>query len=433
MSLIETEGVETVSESKRTKGFWSIFALWAGFSIVITNFLLGSLTIEAGITYGLIAAVLSILAVGVIVYFGTRIAAAEGTAGTTAMRAPFGIQGRVIPAIAVVIAGVGWFGVQTGIVAQSTQLILADFGLDLPFTLLAAVLGLLMAVVAIFGYRWIEWLNRLAVPVMTILLALVVYQIWANYTVDFGATGPGEMSFWVALNVFPAATAAFLIVAMDYGRYGSASNPSSPSYGASAAWVVFCLVLAVIGIMAAAVAGTWNPVDIMVELGLGSVGLLLLILGSATTNVTNVYIGGIGLSQISGTDRLYMTTLSGVIGTVLAMSGIFSFGGIQSFLGALTITLVPTTGVLLVHYYIIEGGLDTDHLFDTSGKYWYFKGWNPAAVIAWFVAAAYAILAPEWVVPALSSAIVAGVIYYALNDPIGERIETRTADPSQAD
>lgn len=433
MSLIETEGVDTVPESKRTKGFWQIFALWAGFSIVITNFLLGSLTVEAGITYGLIAAVFSILAVGVIVYFGTKIAAAEGTAGTTAMRAPFGIQGRVIPAVAVVIAGVGWFGVQTGIVAQSSQLILADFGLNLPFEVLAAVLGLLMAVVAIFGYRWIEWLNRLAVPVMTVLLALVVYQIWANYTIDFAGAGSGEMSFWVALNVFPAATAAFLIVAMDYGRYGSSSNPSSPSYGATVAWIGFCVVLAVIGIMAAAVAGTWNPVDIMVELGLGSVGLLLLILGSATTNVTNVYISGIGLSQITGIKRLHMTTAAGVIGTILAMAGIFSFGGIQSFLGALTITLVPTTGILLVHYYVVEGGIDTGQLFDTSGKYWYVKGWNPTAVIAWAVGAAYAILAPEWVVPALTSAVIAGVIYYGLHSPISARIGTETAETTGAD
>ncbi len=433
MALIETEGVDAVPTEKRTKGFWQIFALWAGFSIVITNFLLGSLTVEAGLTYGTIAAVLSILVVGVIVYFGTRIAAAEGTAGTTAMRAPFGVQGRVIPAIAVVIAGVGWFGVQTGIVAQSTQLILADLGVDLPFALLAAVLGVLMATVAVFGYRWIEWLNRLAVPVMTVLLALVVYQIWANYTVDFAGAGSGEMSFWVALNVFPAATAAFFIVAMDYGRYGSASKPSSPSYGATTAWIIFCLVLAVIGIMAAAVAGTWNPVDIMVELGLGSVGLLLLILGSATTNVTNVYIGGIGLSQISGTNRVYMTILSGAIGTVLAMVGIFSLGGIESFLGALTITLVPTTGILLVHYYLVEGGIDTDHLFDRNGKYWYLKGWNPSALIAWLVAAAYAVLAPEWVVPALSSAIVAGILYYTLNDPILDRLDIRTTEPTNLD
>lgn len=61
------------------------------------------------------------------------------------------------------LATVGWFGVQTGIVAASTQEILANFGVSLPFWLLAGVFGVIMASVAVVGYEWIEWLNRIAV------------------------------------------------------------------------------------------------------------------------------------------------------------------------------------------------------------------------------------------------------------------------------
>lgn len=429
MSLIETEGVESIPEEKRTKGFWQIFALWAGFAIVITNFLLGSLTVNAGLTVGFAAAVISIVAVGVIVYFGTKIAASEGTAGTTAMRAPFGIQGRVIPSLAMVLATVGWFGVQTGIVASSAQEILANFGISLPFWLLAGVLGILMASVAVVGYEWIEWLNRIAVPIMTILLGLVVYQIVANYGISI-AGGEG-MSFWAALNVFPAATAAYLLVAMDYGRYGSSESPSRPSWGATLAWVVFAIALAGIGILAAAAAGTWDPVQIMIELGLGSVGLLLLVAGSWTTNVTNVYAGGIALSQVTGFDRFKTTIGVGLIGAGLAIGGIYSIGGIQGFLSALTVTLVPTTGVLLVHYYLTDDGFDADELFNVGGKYWYYRGWNPAAVLAWIVGAGFAVVAPAWSVPALSSAVIAGGIYYGLKSPVDDWLTVgtgRTAD-----
>jgi cytosine permease len=436
MALIETEGVDVIPESERTRGFLQIFTIWAGFSIVITNFLLGSLTVGAGLWTGIAAVVVSIVLVGVIVYLGTHIAAEEGTAGTTAMRAAFGVNGRAIPALATVLATVGWFGVQTGIVASSTQGILTNFGISFPymFEILALVLGLLMASVAVFGYQWIEWLNRIAVPIMTILLALVVYQIATQYGVDLSGGGGGGMSFWAALNVFPAATAAFLIVAMDYGRYGSPDEPGKASLGATAAWIVFGVALAVIGILAALAAGDWNPVNIMVELGLGWVGLLLLVAGSWTTNVTNVYVGGIALSQLTGMERVKMTTLTGGIGTVLAIAGIFSFGGINAFLGALTITLVPTTGVLLVHYYLFEHGFDQQALFQRGGKYWYLSGWHPAAVVAWFVGAVYAIWANGWIpglsgapylVPALTSAIVAGVIYFGLKDPVENWIRDR--------
>lgn len=438
MALIETEGVDVIPESERNRGFWQILTIWAGFSIVITNFLLGSLTVGAGLVSGIAAVVISIILVGAIVYLGTIIAAKEGTAGTTAMRAAFGINGRAIPALATVLATVGWFGVQTGIVASSTQGILTNFGIEFPymFEILALVLGLLMASVAIFGYEWIEYLNKIAVPIMTILLALVVYQIVTQFGVDFSASG-GGMSFWTAMNVFPAATAAFLIVAMDYGRYGSSEEPEKAARGATIAWVIFGIALAAIGILAAIAAGDWNPVNIMVELGLGWVGLLLLVAGSWTTNVTNVYVGGIALSQLTGLDRAQMTILTGVIGTVLAIVGIFSFGGITAFLSALTITLVPTTGIILVHYFLFEKGFDSDALFQRRGKYWYFSGWHPAAVVAWFIGAVYAIWANGWIpglngapflVPALTSAIVGGAIYFALKNPVESWISNRSAD-----
>jgi cytosine permease len=433
MSLIETEGVDTIAESERNRGFLDLFIIWAGFNIVISNFLIGSLSVGAGLVAGFVATSLSLVLVSAIVYLGTNIAAKEGTAGTTAMRAPFGIQGRVIPSIAMVLATVGWFGVQTGLVASSAEEILANFGFDVPFLLLAAVLGVVMASVAVFGYDWIEWLNRLAVPVMVLLLGLVTYQIFANYSATLGSGSETTMSFWAALNLFPAAMAAFLIVSMDYGRYGDYTDPTKPSLGASAATLFPVVLLAGIGILAASAAGTWNPVQIMIELNLGSVGLLLLILGSWSTNVTNVYAGGIALSQITGMKRVTMTALTGVIGTGLAMGGIFSVGGITSFLSSLTITLVPTTGILLAHYYGFKRGFDADDLFNTGGQYWYLRGWNPTAVLAWAVGAAFAVLAPAWSVPALSSAVVAGGIYYALKSPVDGWIEERTGASQAAD
>lgn len=111
-----------------------------------------------------------------------------------------------------------------------------------------------MASVAIFGYEWIEWLNKIAVPIMSVLLALVIYQIVTNY--GFRVSGESGMSFWTALNVSPAATAAYLLVSIEYGRYGDATNPNVPSWGVTLAWFVIAVVLAGIGILAAAATGT---------------------------------------------------------------------------------------------------------------------------------------------------------------------------------
>jgi cytosine/uracil/thiamine/allantoin permease len=38
---LEQRGVEVVPKDERTVGFWDLFVIWGGFSIIMTNFLLG--------------------------------------------------------------------------------------------------------------------------------------------------------------------------------------------------------------------------------------------------------------------------------------------------------------------------------------------------------------------------------------------------------
>ena len=38
---LEQRGVEVVPKDERTVGFWNLFVIWGGFSIIMTNFLLG--------------------------------------------------------------------------------------------------------------------------------------------------------------------------------------------------------------------------------------------------------------------------------------------------------------------------------------------------------------------------------------------------------
>ena len=38
---LEQRGVGAVPKDERTVGFWNLFVIWGGFSIIMTNFLLG--------------------------------------------------------------------------------------------------------------------------------------------------------------------------------------------------------------------------------------------------------------------------------------------------------------------------------------------------------------------------------------------------------
>lgn len=126
ISLTETEGVDEIQREAEPKILTGLRDLgW--FFDCHHEFSARTVAVNAGLYIGFAAAVISILDIGAVVYLGTRIAATEATSRTTVMCAPFGIRGRVIPSLAVVLATVGWFGIQTGIIVASSQEVLANW------------------------------------------------------------------------------------------------------------------------------------------------------------------------------------------------------------------------------------------------------------------------------------------------------------------
>lgn len=71
--------------------------------------------------------------------------------------------------------------------------------------------------------------------------------------------------------------AAALILGADYGRYVKSQRAT---LGAPLSVILFFAIIAILGIVSAAVAGNWDPVQIFVRLGLGAFGLLMLILAA---------------------------------------------------------------------------------------------------------------------------------------------------------
>src|ERR671916_668856 len=382
---LEQRGVEIVPKGERTVGFWDLFIIWGGFSIIMTNFLLGALGVSIGIVPAIIAHMIGILIVAGVVWLGTILGSEQGIAGTVAMRSAFGINGRYIASVVMFVVGVGWFGVQTGMVGAAAYEIVKNLVPAIAFTprVWMVITGVLMAAVAIFGYKAIVWLNRIAIPGLIVLLVWLTYKIVTVYgdkLASFEATG--EMSFFAVINLLPAGMAAALIL----------------------------------GVVSAAVAGNWDPVQIFVSLGLGVFGLLMLILAAWTTNVTNIYVASLALSNMSGWLRVRTSVIASVVGILLALGGIYSFQGLVNYLTLITALLIPTTGVLVVDYFIRNRRqILADDLFkNEDSAYWFHRGWNIRAVVAWASGAIVTFAVPDSWIPAISAMIVSGVAYYLL-------------------
>jgi cytosine permease len=410
---LEQRGVEIVPKGERTVGFWDLFIIWGGFSIIMTNFLLGALGVGIGIGPAIFAHMLGILIVAGVVWLGTILGSEQGIAGTVAMRSAFG---RYIASIVMFVVGVGWFGVQTGMVGSAAYEIVKDLVPAIAFTprVWMVIMGVLMAAVGIFGYRAIVWLNRIAIPGLIVLLIWLTYKIVTVYSDKLASfQASGDMTFFAVINLLPAGMAAALILGADYGRYVKSQRAT---LGAPLSVIVFFAIVAILGVVSAAVAGNWDPVQIFVSLGLGAIGLLMLILAAWTTNVTNIYVASLALSNMSGWLRVRTSIIASVVGILLALGGIYSFQGLVNYLTLITALLIPTTGVLVVDYFIRNRRqMLADELFKKEDSaYWFYKGWNIRAVVAWATGAIVTVAVPEFWIPAVSAMIVSGVVYYLL-------------------
>lgn len=413
---LEQRGVETVPKDEQIYGFWDLFLVWGGFSIVLTNFLLGSLGVSIGIGPAILAHIIGILIIAGVVWLGTLLGSGQGIAGTVAMRSAFGINGRYIASVVMFVVGIGWFGVQTGIVGSASYEIMNDIAPAIAFTpkVWMMITGVLMATVAIFGYRVIVWLNRLAMPGLIVLLVWLTYKLFTVYGDQLSSLQPtGDMSFFAVINLLPAGMAAAFVLGADYGRYVKSERAT---LGAPLSVMVFFVIVATLGVVSAAATGNWDPVQILVSLGLGVFGLSMLILAAWTTNVSNVYVASLALSNMTSWLRVRTSIIASVAGILLALGGIYSYQGLQNYLTLITALLIPTTGVLVVDYFVRnKRQMLVDELFKKEESvYWFYKGWNVRAVIAWAIGAVITFTVPQSWIPAVSAMIISGAVYYLL-------------------
>ena len=119
------------------------------------------------------------------------------------------------------------------------------------------ITGILMASVTIFSCKAIV-LNRLAIPGLVVLLAWLTYRIVTVYSDKLDSSqATGDISFFAVINLLPARMAA-LILGADYGRYVKSERAA---LGAPLSVIVFFAIIASLGVVSAAVAGTWDPIQ----------------------------------------------------------------------------------------------------------------------------------------------------------------------------
>lgn len=352
---IELHGIDSVPQSERKTTWTDLFMIWAGVSLCLPSFITGALLIPA-FSWGKALEInfLGNLVVGILIvlggYFGTK----TGCPAVVYGRHVFGYPlGHWLPTAFLLFSTLGWYAVMTAMTgAALNEIINMATGFSSP-VLMTIFAGFLNLSTAVLGYQRIRWLNRISVPLLSILCIWMTYKILSLTVIPdaFQYQPNGSLSYGEGMDIIIGGFLSGAFVASDFSRY--ARNNRHNWFGTLPGTFLVSFLLGLIGMLAVTVTGAWNPVLVVQNIGLGIPALIFILLANWTTNHSIIYSSGLALTNVlPQLGRWKNTILCGIAGIVLAVAGLTDF--LQAWLILLSVILSPLLGVVLTDFLIIK-------------------------------------------------------------------------------
>jgi nucleobase:cation symporter-1, NCS1 family len=427
---VEQFGLEAIPRQLKTVAWYDLFLIIVNFLINPASILIGGMSVAAGLSFW---AAVAAQTLGCAIAFSAYITIATigvdyGLPGQVATRATFGLRGaKWIPSLLRVLASTYWFAFQT--IAGS--LVIVDIldrslGGHHSLRLISGFFGLGQVVVAVWGYESLKFLSRVAFPCKVGILLTLWIGLARYHDLNFHPAHvfhyQGTLGWkWTAFAVWANAMASGWIVmitdAADFCRYSrSRMDMWVGTTSAALGGAFLCALLGAYG--AAATLGKVSNFFVVVtshdsRLFTLLAVLIVVVLDNWTINVLNLYTGGLSVSNIfEGVGRFWTTLLVGVVSILLsAFPGLVS--GYLQYTSALGNLFAPVAGILLADYLFIQKQrLQLAALFDRNGPYWYWNGFNLAAIVWVLVGFGLYFLTPVSWIQTATTVLLTGIGYF---------------------
>jgi purine-cytosine permease-like protein len=126
--------------------------------------------------------------------------------------------------------------------------------------------------------------------------------------------------------------------------------------------------------------------NLMVKFGWAIPALIIVLFSTFTTTFLDIYSTAIsGLNIVPRLGERKGVVIGGILGTATALifPTLLDYEHFLLFIGAM---FCPLFGIVLVDYFIIRKGLlDVEGLYKKNGEYWFWKGLNLTAILAWAI------------------------------------------------
>ncbi|EOH87283.1 cytosine permease [Enterococcus pallens] len=374
-----------MNEEKNNQSWQSLAFVWAGAMICVPSLMIGG-TLVSGMSF-LQALLVGLVGYGIIVVLmilqGMQGADLHKPTVSMASQVFGKVGSQKIISIILMIACLGWFGIQANVCGQAFTTFLATYGIQLPIQISSLIWGVIMLVSALYGIKFLNILNYVAVPVLVVTCIYGVIVSISNSSVGeiLSYQGTGDVSMASGLAITIGSFALGAVIAGDYSQY--CASRGDVIKAATLGILPSGVLMIGVGAILTLTAGTADIAEVFMGLGSPVLGVIALILATWTTNAVNAFSGGlamINVFNISKEKEKMAVAVAGGIGTVLAVVGILNyFVPIMSVLSA----MVPAVaGVMIASYWVVQKG-DPEKWQPVDGVNWLgILSWLIGAVVA---------------------------------------------------
>jgi NCS1 family nucleobase:cation symporter-1 len=418
-------------------GAYNIFAFWMSDVHSVGGYVTAGSLFALGLTSW---EVLIALVVGItIVYFFCNLVARPsqrtGVPYPVINRSAFGVLGANVPAIIRGAIAVAWYGIQTYLASAALDVVVlkiwpglaayADvhqhgfLGLPALGWCTYAVLWVLQAAVFWTGMetirRFIDFCGPAVYVVMIALAGYLIYQAgWGKIDLNLG-----EVKYHGA-HVIPIMLGAIALVVSyfsgpmlnfgDFSRYGKSFKAVKTGnlLGLPLNFLAFSLLVVITSSLTIPVFGELitDPVETVSKID----STFAIVLGALTFTIATIGINIVAnfISPAFDFSNVSPQRISWRAGGMIAAVGsvlitpwnLYNNPDVIHYtLETLGAAIGPLFGVLIADYYLIrkqEVVVDDMFTMAPEGRYWYHKGYNPAAVIATVVGGIVAVIPVLW-------------------------------------
>jgi cytosine permease len=342
------------------------------------------------------------------------------------VRVAFGDRGAALVNLAFAVSLLGWFGVNINLFMDAVAGLGRDvFGVEASPVWLAIFGSFCMTVTTLVGFKAINILASLLVPVLAIVTFLLARTALLEKSIpELVAVEKVEtLSIGDGISAIVGAIIIGAIILPDITRF--VRHWSGAIYTAVIAYIVVQLAVMGAAALAGAASGQSDVLEIMLDMNLGLGAFIIVIAGSWVLNSLNLYSAVLGVkATFPKLQTVALTIGLGVIGVGAALLNILD--GFITFLFYLSVIFIPVAGVLIIDALLIRPGL---YRIETLSEN---RAFNWKGFTAWAVGAVFAVLASEGLIPtltniaAMDAVVLSGVLYIALawTDRRKDRLKT---------